>query len=305
VVWVSRVVAVAALGAVAWACLTAWPVVVHGHPAYAVMLGLTVVVAVISLARSARRDRPSRPVRRIVLAVLGLAWITGVVWLRPFPAVEPALAAMSSDSAVTVTEHLTDITMTPTGPRSDVAVFFQPGARVDPRAYAAVLRPLAASGHLVVIVKQPLGIGFLALPSFGSIRDAHPEVARWAIGGHSLGGTVAAINAGDVLDSGHLAGLFFYASYPSNDISGWSTTPLLSVSASLDGLATPAKIDAAKPDLPPSTKYVVVEGAVHASFGDYGPQPGDGTPTIPADDARSQIQAATSAWLDTLTPAPA
>ena len=32
-----------------------------------------------------------------------------------------------------------------------------------------------------------------------------------------------------------------------------------------------------------------IEGAVHAFFGDYGPQPGDGEPTISHDEARTQI----------------
>ena len=32
---------------------------------------------------------------------------------------------------------------------------------------------------------------------------------------------------------------------------------------------------------------------MHAYFGDYGPQPGDGTPTITHDDARSRISTAT------------
>jgi len=34
---------------------------------------------------------------------------------------------------------------------------------------------------------------------------------------------------------------------------------------------------------------VPVEGAVHAFFGDYGEQPGDGMPTVPRADAQQQI----------------
>jgi cation transport ATPase len=56
-VWFSRAVAAAALVVVAWACLTAWPAIVHGNPAYAVLLALTVVVAVISLVRSLGEPR--------------------------------------------------------------------------------------------------------------------------------------------------------------------------------------------------------------------------------------------------------
>jgi hypothetical protein len=93
---------------------------------------------------------------------------------------------MRSDAAVTVTETATSIVLVPAGTAGELGVFFQPGARVDARAYVAVLRPLAEAGHPVVIAKQPLGITFLALPAFDSARSAHPAVARWVVGGHSL-----------------------------------------------------------------------------------------------------------------------
>ena len=101
---------------------------------------------------------------------------------------------------------------------------------------------------------------------------------------------------------GVAAGLLLYASYPATDMSDTLGSSVLSVSASLDGLATPADIDASKANLPPNAQFVVIDGAVHAFFGDYGPQPGDGTPTISHDDARSQIVEATAAWLAGLTP---
>jgi dienelactone hydrolase len=192
--------------------------------------------------------------------------------------------------------------LSPTGTPSTTAVFFQPGARVDARAYAAVLRPLAEAGHVVVIPKQPLGIAFLAISAFGSAQSAYPAVTGWVVGGHSLGGTVAAIDA-DAHDADATApviGLLLYASYPASDMSTTLTAAALSISGSEDGLATPAKIDAARPDLPKGTTFIVIDGGVHAFFGDYGPQPGDGAPTISHDDARRQIAAASIAWVDNL-----
>ena len=43
-----------------------------------------------------------------------------------------------------------------------------------------------------------------------------------------------------------------------------------SISGELDGLSTPAKVTASKADLPASSTFVVVPGAVHSYFGDYG-----------------------------------
>ncbi|SKC59022.1 alpha/beta hydrolase [Krasilnikoviella flava] len=299
------VVAAAALVVVAWACATAWGAVVHCHPAYAVLLVLTLAGAVVAGVRTLRR-RPARPgwrrVLRVVLLVLGAAWVVLLAWLRPFGAVEPALAAMRSDDAVTVTEGAARYVLAPADGGDGTAVFFQPGARVDARAYAAVLRPLAEAGHTVVVAKQPLGIAFLAMGAFDDARDAMPGTERWVVGGHSLGGTVAAMEA-DAADgdaAAPAAGLLLFASYPASDMSGTLTAAVASVSASEDGLATPAKIDASRADLPADTSFTVVEGGVHAFFGDYGPQPGDGTPTISHDDAREQISAAAVAFVDGL-----
>ncbi|MGW8567964.1 alpha/beta hydrolase [Isoptericola sp. NPDC055881] len=310
--WLRRatlLVAAAALVVVAWVCATAWGAVVHGHPAYAVLLVLALAGALVAGLR-ALRPRPSRPgwrrAGRVALLVLGAAGVALVAWLRPFVAVEPALAAMRSDDAVTVTEGATRYVLAPADGGDGTAVFFQPGARVDARAYAAVLRPLAEAGHTVVVAKQPLGIAFLAVGAFDDARTAVPGADRWVVGGHSLGGTVAAMEA-DADDAGGAAdgaapvdGLLLFASYPAGDVSGTLTAAVESVSASRDGLATPAKIEASRADLPADATFTVVDGAVHAQFGDYGPQPGDGTPTLSHDDARAQISAAAVAFVDGL-----
>ncbi len=304
--WVVRGVALLALGAVAWVCLTAWAPVVHGHPAYPVLLALTAIGALVALWRARRpRARPGtwRLVGRGLLVVLAAAWVAAMVWLRPFGAEQPALAAMRSDASVAVTESATRIVLAPaSGPASEVGVFFQPGARVDARAYAAVLRPLAEAGHPVVIAKQPLGIAFLALPAFDAARSAQPEVQRWVVGGHSLGGTVATISA-DAADADRSApavGLLLYASYPAGDVRGSLTTAVESVSGTKDGLATPAKIAASRADLPTDATFTVIDGASHAQFGAYGAQPGDGIPTISDEQARTLISEASLRFVDSL-----
>jgi len=64
---------------------------------------------------------------------------------------------------------------------------------------------------------------------------------------------------------------------------------VLSISGSEDGLSTPEKIDAARDLLPADAEMVEIEGASHASFGDYGPQAGDGTPTIADDEMHAEV----------------
>jgi hypothetical protein len=292
--WVSRVLAAIGLVLVGWALATALPAVVHGHPAYAIVLALTVVGCLWALWLHRRMRPPVTGWRRIgsvALVVGAVGWLVVVWWSRPFSAQEPALTAMESDSSVGVDESLTRIVMTPTVPASDTAVFYQPGAKVEARAYAAVLRPLAEAGHQVVIVKQPMGIAFLSLGAFDQVRSDFPEATGWVLGGHSLGGTVASIQANDAGSGapGSARGLLLHASYPAADISESLQAAVTSVFGTNDGLATPQDIEASRANLPDSAEFVPVEGAVHAFFGDYGPQPGDGEPTISHDEARTQI----------------
>jgi hypothetical protein len=292
--WVARVLAVVGLVIVGWVLVTALPAVIHGHPAYAIVLALTVGGGLWALWLH-RRTRPPvtgwRRIGSVALVVGAVGWLVVVWWSRPFSAQEPALEAMESDASVTVTESATRIVLEPSADRAATSVFFQPGAKVEARAYAAVLRPLVESGHRVVIVKQPMGIAFLSLGAFDSVRSDFPDASAWVLGGHSLGGTVASMQA-DAADSdpqGPARGLLLYASYPGSDISDSLVTSVLSISGTNDGLATPQDIEASKADLPGSAEFVPIEGAVHAFFGDYGPQPGDGEPAISHDEARTQI----------------
>ncbi len=52
------------------------------------------------------------------------------------------------------------------------------------------------------------------------------------------------------------------------------------------------------------TKYVVIKGAIHSFFGDYGEQPGDGVATIDRGTAQTQIAQNTRALLASLPPPP-
>ncbi|MBW0113907.1 alpha/beta hydrolase [Pseudonocardia abyssalis] len=155
-----------------WVFATRWSTVLNDHPAYPVLLVALVVVGAV-LALRARRPRASgrwRTVGRVAAAVLLVAVLGAVGWLRPF-------AATSGDPLAAGAP--TTWELRPTGPPSDVGVVFYPGARVDTRAYLALLRPLADDGHLVVVVKPPLDIALLVgSPPF----DDHPEIGRWGRG---------------------------------------------------------------------------------------------------------------------------
>lgn len=299
--WFRVVLGVVWLGGALWLWGTRAEVMLAGHPAYTVLVTLGGLLGVLLLALSARPHQPRRGrswrqlLGRGTGAVLTLAVVGTLVWLRPFGASGEAVEAMSGTAQVQVSSSATRITIAPTGAAPSSGLVFQPGARVDPRAYVPLLTRVAESGYLVVVVKQPLDIGFTAVDAPGAVIADHPEVRRWAVGGHSLGGVAAASYAGDHPDQ--VSGLLLWASYPLDSLADRTDLAVTSVSGTRDGLATPDDITASLDDLPPDTRVVVVEGGVHAYFGDYGVQPGDGTPTVDRAAAQEQVVEAGRALL--------
>jgi hypothetical protein len=285
--------------------LTASEAILAGHPAYVTALAVAGLIGVVLLVRAwgddgdaPRRPRWMRLLGGVVTVLLSVAMLGALVWLRPLSATPEAIAAMGGTREVMVADTPAHIVLTPTASPPTRGLIFQPGARIDPRAYVPILMQVSRSGVLVVIVKQPLDLGLLARGAPDAVIEAHPQITSWALSGHSLGGTVAAEYARE--KPGTVHGLVLWASYPQASLAADSTTRIASVSGSLDGIATPEEIDESMAKLPAETAYTVVQGAVHSSFGDYGQQPGDGTPTITKPDAQRQIVTATVSFLDSL-----
>lgn len=203
------------------------------------------------------------------------------------------LAAVEADPQIELTDEGGGYLLRPTEGASGEGLIFIPGAKVEPLAYAPTLAGLVHGGVTVVITQPTLRLAILDFRGPSAFTGLAPEVDDWAIGGHSLGG----VRACQLVGSDGVSTLVLFASYCSGDISG-SEVDVLSVSGSEDGLSTPEKIGDAWHLLPADAEAVVVDGASHASFGSYGRQPGDGEPTISAEDAHAEISAAVLAFLD-------
>jgi pimeloyl-ACP methyl ester carboxylesterase len=239
---------------------------------------------------------------RILLAFWGLlavfvigfmAW--GYTPAKPMP---QALAALQSSSLVTVTTGRW-LTFRPADLQPSTGFIIYPGGRVDYRAYAPTAQAIAAQGYLVVIVPMPLNLAVFNPGAAADVIAAHPEIKYWAVGGHSLGGSMAANFAH--AHPGAVQGLVLWASYPasSDDLSS-GTLKVLSISGTLDGLSTPTKIQASRALLPADTVFVPIEGSNHAQFGWYGPQSGDNPAAISREEQQAQIVQATVDFLYTL-----
>ncbi|WP_297603715.1 alpha/beta hydrolase [Microcella sp.] len=166
-----------------------------------------------------------------------------------------------------------------------VGLIFIPGARVDPYAYLFQLSGAVEQHGLTVLITKPtLNLAFFDTRTVDDFTSAAPSIERWFIGGHSLGGVRACLMAPDSA----VDGLVLFGSYCANDVSD-SRLHVLSIAGENDLLSDLDTITAAAPRLPADAEFVVIEGANHAAFGDYGPQAGDGERTISSEQMRDEL----------------
>lgn len=240
--------------------------------------------------------------KRVLLGLLAVAVILTlgfVLWASA--AAKPtdaALRALESDKRVSVGERNGFITFSPAGISPTTGFIFYPGGRVDYRAYAPALRMVAGQGYFVALVKVNLNLAFFEINAADDVISAHPEVARWAVGGHSLGGVAASSYAAGNPQA--VDGVVFWASYPADDSLKRLGIPVLSVYGSNDGLSTLDKIEESRALLPTDAMFVLVEGGNHGQFGAYGEQDGDNAASISTEEQWELVAEATVRFLEGL-----
>ena len=194
-----------------------------------------------------------------------------------YKADDTALAAMVSDDVVRV--ESTSYGYRFDGPSDSGALIFYPGGKVDERAYAPLLRAVAAAGMDVCLVKMPFHLAVFGVNKADNVMEAH-SYARYYLGGHSLGGAMAAQYASQRAD--RLSGLVLLAAYPTKALP--VTLPVLSIVGSEDGVVNSDKLQAGRLLVQGEYLEQVIQGGNHAYFGSYGEQKGDGSASIaPAD----------------------
>lgn len=161
----------------------------------------------------------------------------------------------------------------------EAGLIFYPGGKVEAAAYAPLMEACAAEGILCVPVEMPLRLAVLDVNAADGIREQFPEVERWYIGGHSLGGAMAAAYLGD--HAHDFAGLVLLGAYATEDLSD-TELEVLSVYGSEDLVLDREKYEENRQNLPEECTELVLDGGCHAGFGMYGAQDGDGTPTLTA-----------------------
>ena len=223
-----------------------------------------------------------------VLLVVTIILVGFIVWAEtPLGPMPEAYDALNSDSEVTVS---TDrwLVFEPVNSSKNIGFIVYPGGRVDYRSYAPLAHAMAAEGFFTIIAPMPLNLAVFGVNAANDIINSYPEISSWAIGGHSLGGTMAAQFTYE--NPSKVSGLILWAAYPTSE-NNLSKRSLLvtTIHGSLDGLVSSSQIQDSMKLLPPTTIRIEIAGGNHAQFGWYGDQPGDNAAVITREKQQSQI----------------
>ncbi len=212
----------------------------------------------------------------VALAVILIFTVCAVYVGDYYHADSEAIAAFADGSGVTV--HTIDKDTTafiPDGARA--GFIFYPGGKVEAESYRPLMLALAERGILAVLTEMPFNLAVLDVNAADGVREAFPEVESWYIGGHSLGGSMAASYLAKNADS--FDGLVLLGSYSTADLSSFDVE-ILSIYGSADGVMNREKYEKYKPNIATNLSEIVIDGGNHAYYGMYGEQSGDGAASI-------------------------
>lgn len=219
------------------------------------------------------KKRKALRITAVVLVILLLA-VAGYAG-DYYRADEAAVEAMAGNDTVTVTTSGNLTVFASKEP--ETGLIFYPGGKVEHTAYAPLLMELAREDILCVLVKMPLNLAVLNVNAAEDIPERFPEIENWYIGGHSLGGSMAASYTEK--HGSEVEGLILLAAYSTADLTG-TDLEVLSLYGSEDRVLNMEKYQQYLPNLPENTAQQVIPGGNHGQFGSYGPQEGDGTASI-------------------------
>ena len=217
-----------------------------------------------------------KPLKIVIIAIVLLVFLLGGAFLiyasDYYRADDVAKAVMQSESVVEVDNNF--IILSPITP-GDTAMIFYPGAKVEYFAYLPLLEKIKESSNITcILIKMPFNMAIFNAKAAGDIIDEFPDIKKWYIAGHSMGGAMASDYASkhqDKIKGLILFGAYIYGNYPVEN----SLTIYGSFNTSVA-----EKIDYTE-------NIVVIEGGNHAQFGNYGKQKGDLDATISSEEQQS------------------
>ncbi|MBV4358217.1 alpha/beta hydrolase [Pinibacter aurantiacus] len=228
--------------------------------------------------------------------IIGVIWITGglilFTWLFYSYQAHGVSKSFLQNSEQTQVQESSDFYLfTPTATYKQV-LFFYPGAMVDPKAYVPLCRRIADNNIKVYLIKMPFRLASKGYNKPKELLLLADTTKTYVLAGHSEGAKMAAqfiYENPNLIDRLILIG----SSHPRDISLSNSKISVIKIYGSNDGVAKTSSIMRNKANLPPSTKFISIEGANHSQFGYYGFQLGDHVANI----SREQQQAATLKYM--------
>jgi len=209
-----------------------------------------------------------------------------------------ALSSLKSDAAVEVQDN-GDLIFKPISNNKNTGLIFYPGAKVEASAYAPIAKEIASNGYTVVIAKMSFNLAILSPNKADNIISNNREISNWIIGGHSLGGVMAADYA---LKNDKIKGLILLASYSQKDKDFTNRNiKVLSLWGDNDKVADLNKVKNCKSVMPSDSEFKEIKGGNHGGFGDYGYQKGDGESSITNEEQISETSKEIMKLFDNVT----
>ena len=213
----------------------------------------------------------------IVLILVAVVLAVGTWYVNDYYRADmEAIEAFASEKSISA-ELLDDNTMIFVPEDADTGLIFYPGGKVEYTAYIPLMQECAEHGLFCVLLEMPFNLAVLDLYAADGIKEQYPQITDWYIGGHSLGGAMAASYIEKNIED--YEGLVLLGSYSTADLSE-SELKVLSVYGSEDHVLNQEKYVKYEENLPGDYNEVIIEGGCHAYFGMYGMQSGDGTPSV-------------------------
>jgi len=242
-------------------------------------------------------DLKRKKSRIIMLAVLVtvITVTTCVIYLNDFYHTDrKAVAAFTTANELEMkTANNGNIVFVPED--ATAGFIFYPGGKVEHTSYVPLMKALASEGVLCVLVEMPFRLAVFDMDAAQGIQEQYPQIENWYIGGHSLGGSMAASYLEKCEEI--YEGLILLSSYSTADLSD-KNLEVLSIYGSEDKVMNRENYEENKINLPIDFEEVIIDGGCHAYFGMYGPQEGDGTPKITNEE---QIEKTVDAIIDLIS----
>lgn len=228
-------------------------------------------------------------VAALLLLLFGAVWLLGLK--RHADAAPEAIVAAASDAVVSVSDD-GNLVFRPRQSPERLGVILYPGAYVDIRGYAPTLKAIAAAGYRVVAVPMPMEVAMFGIDRALAVQAAHPDIKRWVLLGHSLGGAMTGLFARRHPDA--LAGIIVWDSYPAGSLADYRYPVWHIHRAKLDG-APPAVFASRRALFPANSRWVAIPGGIHMNFGAFsgGGYQEDWAPEIAQAEQHRQVVQAT------------